>query len=213
MDKLIGETLWVGILSLTDLGKYHREFIAITTFLIVKSHISTAEQSRAFACGFPPELWSRVAHCLQLKFPDHFPNDTYMLEEIHDAVHFVLHGTPSFVLALEDPRATIPAVATVARPEPAVKSEELSALIDIMKQAVTKMGSQSSQSKPQTSRDLRCHFCSGNHFKNSCDLLKEYIHDGKCVLRNDSHIALPGGCFIPGAIAGQWFKDRLDEWH
>ena len=33
MDKLVGETSWVGILSLVDLGKYHREFMAITTFL------------------------------------------------------------------------------------------------------------------------------------------------------------------------------------
>ena len=33
MDKPVGETLWVGILSLADLGKYHREFMAIMTFL------------------------------------------------------------------------------------------------------------------------------------------------------------------------------------
>ena len=31
MDKLVGETSRVGILSLADLGRYHREFIAITT--------------------------------------------------------------------------------------------------------------------------------------------------------------------------------------
>ena len=37
MDKLVGETLRVGILSLADLGRYHREFIAITTFLIAKN--------------------------------------------------------------------------------------------------------------------------------------------------------------------------------
>ena len=47
MDKLVGETLQVGILSLVDLGKYHREFMVITTFLIVKNRISPAEQSRA----------------------------------------------------------------------------------------------------------------------------------------------------------------------
>ena len=48
MDKLVGETLRVGILSLADLGKYHREFMAIMTFLIVKNCISPAEQSHAF---------------------------------------------------------------------------------------------------------------------------------------------------------------------
>ena len=45
MEKLVGEASRVGILLLADLGKYHREFIAMTTFLIVKNHISTAEQS------------------------------------------------------------------------------------------------------------------------------------------------------------------------
>ena len=45
MEKLIGEASRVGISSLADLGKYHREFITMTTFLITKNHISAAEQS------------------------------------------------------------------------------------------------------------------------------------------------------------------------
>ena len=102
MDKLVGETLQVGILSLADLGRYHREFMAIMTFLIAKNRISPTEQSCAFTRGFPLELWNRVAHRLQLKLPDHFPNDPYTLEEIHDAVRFVLHGTASYALAYND---------------------------------------------------------------------------------------------------------------
>ena len=102
MDKLVGETSQVGILSLVDLGKYHREFMAITMFLIVKNRILPAEQSCVFAHGFPPELWNRVTHRLQLKLPDHFPNDPYTLEEIHDAAHFVLHGTTSYALVYND---------------------------------------------------------------------------------------------------------------
>ena len=37
MDNLVGDTSRTGILSLADLGKYYRDFIAITTFLIVKN--------------------------------------------------------------------------------------------------------------------------------------------------------------------------------
>ena len=81
-----------------------------------------------------------------------------------------------------------------------------------MKQAVSKMGSQGNQSKPSPPHDLHCHFCGGGHFKNSCDVLKEYIRDGKCMLRDDGCIALPGGHFILGTIAGKTFKDRLDKW-
>ena len=213
MDKLVGETLRVGILSLMDLGKYHREFMAITTFLIAKNHISIAEQRHAFAHGFPPELWNRIAHRLQLKLPDHFPDNPYTLEEIHDTVRFVLHGTVLYALAYDDQRQAAQTSAAVTKAEPTIKTEDFTALLDVMKQAVSKMGNQGNQSKPSPPHDLCCHFCGKGHFKNSCDVLKEYIHDGKCILCNDGRITLPGRRFIPGRIAGKTFKGRLNEWH
>ena len=45
MEKLVGEAARVGISLLANLGKYHREFITMTTFLIAKNHISATEQS------------------------------------------------------------------------------------------------------------------------------------------------------------------------
>ena len=106
-----------------------------------------------------------------------------------------------------------PTAVPVAKTEPTIKSEDLSALIEIMKQIIVKLGNQGNQSKPSVPHDLCCHFCGGNHFKNSCDILKEYICNGKCMLRNDGCIALPGGCFIPGSITCKWFKEHLDEWY
>ena len=44
-EKLVGEASRVGISLLADLGKYHREFITMIAFLIVKNCISTTEQS------------------------------------------------------------------------------------------------------------------------------------------------------------------------
>ena len=93
MEKLVADTLRTGILSLADLGKYHRDFISITMFLITKNCLTAPEQSRTFARAFPLELWSQVSYRLQLKFPNHFPDDPYTLEQIHDAARFVLHGT------------------------------------------------------------------------------------------------------------------------
>ena len=212
MDKLVGETSWVGILSLVDLGKYHREFMAIMTFLIVKNHILPTKQSCVFVCGFPLEIWNRVAHHLQLKLPDHFPNNPYTLEEIHDTVCFVLHGTALYALVYNDQRQAAQTSTAVTKVEPTIKTEDFTTLLDVMKQVVSKMGNQGNQSKPSPPRDLHCHFCSGGHFKNSCNILKEYIWDGKCILCNDGHIALLGRHFIPGMIAGKTFKDHLDEW-
>ena len=214
MDKLVGKASRVGISSLTDLGKCHREFIAITTFLIVKKCISAVAQSCTFACGFPQKLWSKVTHRLQLKFPDHFPDDPYTLEQIHDTMQFVLHSTVSFSLALDDMCTPALTTISIARAKPT----ELTTLTDIMKQAITKLGTQSApapQVKPLAAAlcNLHCHFCRGEDWKSSCKVLKEYVQDGKCMLCNNGHITLPGGHFIPRAITSKTFKECLDEWH
>ena len=33
------------------------------------------------------------------------------------------------------------------------------------------------------------------------------------MLHDDGCVTLPGGCFIPRAIAGKTFREHLDEWH
>ena len=192
MDKLVGETLWVGILSLADLGKYHRESMAITTFLVAKNCILSAKQSCVFAQGFPPELWNRVTHCLQLKLPDHFPDDPITLEEIHDAMCFVLHGIVSYAKAYDNQQQSAQTAVAMVKVEPAIKTEDFTVLLDVMKQVVSKMGNQGNQSKLSPPHNLHCHFCGGGHFKNSCNILKEYIHNSKCILCNNGCITLPG---------------------
>ena len=62
MEKLVADTLRTGISSLADLGKYHRDFIAITMFFIVKNHLTAPKQSCTFTCTFPLELWSQVSY-------------------------------------------------------------------------------------------------------------------------------------------------------
>ena len=166
MEKLVGEASRVGISLLADLGKYHREFIAMTTFLIAKNCISAAEQSRAFTRGFPQKLWAKIAHRLQLKFPDHFPDDPYTLKQIHKAAQFVLHSTASLSLALDDTRTPAPMMALIAKAEPT----ELTTLINMMKQAISKLGTPSApapQAKPLASapHGHHCHFCGGDHWK------------------------------------------------
>ena len=105
-------------------------------------------------------------------------------------------------------------MAPIAKAEPT----ELTTLIDMMKQAISKLGTLSApapQAKPPASApcDHRCHFCGGDHWKSSCEVLKEYVHDGKCILCDDGHITLPGGRFIPGSVARKTFRERLDEWY
>ena len=117
MDRLVEETLRTGILSLTDLGKYHRDFVIITMFLIAKNHLATPEQSCTFTHTFPSKLWSQVSYLLQLRFPDHFPNDPYTLEQIHNAACFVLHGTAAFTPMHDCPLPLTPTLASAPKTE------------------------------------------------------------------------------------------------
>ena len=149
MEKLVADTSKTGISSLANLGKYHRDFVSITTFLIAKNRLATPEQSCTFAHAFPSELWSQVSYQLQLKFPDHFPDDPYTLEQIHDAARFVLHGTAASTPALAHD-GPLPLAPTLA-PAPKTESTKLSILIDTMKQFVTTLDNQSKLSAPTTS--------------------------------------------------------------
>ena len=127
---------------------------------------------------------------------------------------FVSHSTASLSLALDDTCTTAQMTASVAKAEPT----GLTTLIDMMKQAISKLSMPSAlapQAKPPALApcDHRCHFCGGEHWKSSCEVLKEYVRDGKSILRDDGHITLPGGHFIPGSVAGKTFRECLDEWH
>ena len=127
---------------------------------------------------------------------------------------FVLHGTTSLSLALDNTCTPAPTTAPIAKAEPT----ELTTLINMMKQAISKPGMPSAlapQAKPPALApcDHHCHFCGGDHWKSSCEVLKEYIRDGKCILHDNGCIPLPGGHFIPGSVARKTFRERLDEWH
>ena len=52
MDKLIRESHKIGILLLSDLGKYYCQFPAITLFLLSKDYISIAKQGYTFTYSF-----------------------------------------------------------------------------------------------------------------------------------------------------------------
>jgi hypothetical protein len=217
MDKLVGERSRLGIISLGDLGEYYRQFLAITTFLRNKGRLSTAEQSRAFVRGFPPDLWRIISQRLQLKEPDHFPDDPYDLEVIHEAARYILHGTPSAPPATATTATTSAQSLAPTRPE--IKTEDVAALLERINETVAKLlVSQARPPRPpptdRAGRSMNCHFCGDlEHIGRNCGVAADYIAQGKCKRNVEGLIVLPSGAFIPRDIPGRWFKDRLDEWH
>jgi hypothetical protein len=228
MDALVAEQLQLGIYDATQLGSYYRTFFSITQFLLTKNRLSTAKQSRAFVRGFQPELWSRIARRLELKFPDHFPDDPYTLPQIHEAVQFVLHGTVPATFNLRSVTATTTTASSSGHATSSVKPEDFSSILDKFATTLIKAISSSQPSTLQPPRNNNqgpmnpsrdypanvCIFCGlSDYYINSCLVCAQYITDGKCKRNQDNKIVLLNGMFVPRAIPGIWIKERIDEWH
>ncbi len=216
LDFLITDRQRLDITSLTDLAEYHAHFLAITNFLISKHRLSQIEQQRAYIRGFPSALWSKVAHRLQLKFIDHFPDDPYPITDVYAAARFVLHGTRYTSPTLSS-AAPSPSPSTL---DPVINTAQLGTILaEFTKSIVAAINSthrrpRAAPSLADTaSRKLECTFCGKDHFIRNCDLVEEYRRAGKLKHNVDGKVILPTGAFVPRYIPGRFLQDRIDEWH
>jgi hypothetical protein len=228
MDKLVGEQLRIGIFDANDLGLFYRSFYNITQFLRNKNRISEAEQSRAFVRGFQPPLWSRIARRLELKLPDHYPDDPYELSDIHEAAKFVLAGSTNSFTSTTSTSSTSPNRPSTLSPTEStshIKVEDLTKILDrfatTIAAALANSNNHSNNSAPRInsttrqdpSEPLLCIFCGlQGHFISECLTCQAYITDGKCKKNSEGKIVLPNGQFTPRSIPGRFIKDRIDEW-
>ena len=61
---------------------------------------------------------------------------------------------------------------------------------------------------------IGCTFCSSlKHFIRSCDVVEEYMRQGKVRRNIDGKVVLSTGAFVPHDIVGRYLKDHIDEWH
>ena len=180
MDKLVGERTRLGIISLGDLDEYYRQFLIITTFLRNKTCLSEAEQSRAYVCGFSPDFWCIVSQRLQLKNPDHFPDDPYDLKQIHEAAHYVLHSTPSTVPAESTSHPVLANQSTPIHPE--IKTEDVMVLLERINDTMAKLlMAQAAPQRPPQPKNDNCHFCGlPGHLECNCMVAANYITQRKC---------------------------------
>jgi hypothetical protein len=222
MDKLVGEQLRMGILNVSGLRNYDRVFYTITQFLLTKNRISEAEQSQAFIRGFQLDLWHQISHRLEIKLPDHDPDNFYSLFEINEAAKHVLHGTSQNSFLQPSVTSTAPPTQPAL---PYVKAEDLMTLFEQMAQSFLKVltpqksttthASSSTNTQATTTLDLlSCAFCGqSGHFIAQCLICVDYITNEKCKRNPEGKIVLPNGQYTPHSIPGQFIKDRIDEWH
>jgi hypothetical protein len=219
MDKLVGEQLCIGIYNANDLGLFYQAFYNITQFLCTKNRISEAEQSRAFVRGFQPGLWTRITRCLELKFPDHYPDNPYPLEDINAAAKFILASSPTSHLTSQlsqqhpSQQSSSTSVPTILSSAPHVKQEDLSAMFEkfvatlVMAMAGSKStlngGRSNAPAQSEVLNKLVCIFCGqSGHFISDCLVCTSYINDGKCKKNLEGKVVLPNGQFTPRNIPG-----------
>ena len=174
-----------------------------------------AEQSRAFVHGFPPDLWRTISQCLQLKYPDHFPDDPYPLLDIHQAARYTLHG-------MSAAQVTSSASTLTPNAHPAtsdVKMKDLAAILEritksFVKALATTATTVQADRPPKTGQPSRnCNFCDEpGRFGRECLIAIKYINAGKCRHDQQGKIVLLTGAWVPQDLPGKCFKERIDEW-
>jgi hypothetical protein len=196
--------------------------LTITQFLLTKNQISEAEQSRAFIRVFQPDLWHQISYRLEIKLPNHDPDDFYPLFEINEAAKHVLHGTSQNSFLQPSVTSTTPPTQLASS---YIKVEDLSTLFEQMAQSFLKVlappklrtnhASSSTNAQVTTTLDwLSCAFCGqSSHFIAQCLVCADYITNKKCKRNPEGKIVLPNGQFTPCSIPGWFIKNRIDEWH
>jgi hypothetical protein len=111
-------------------------FYTITKFLLTKNQISETEQSRAFIRGFQLDLWHWISCGLEIKLPNHDPDNFYLLFGINEAAKHVLHGTSQNSFLQPSVTSTAPPTQPAS---PYVKVEDLSSLFEQMAQSFLKV--------------------------------------------------------------------------
>ncbi|KAI9060949.1 hypothetical protein FKP32DRAFT_1576974, partial [Trametes sanguinea] len=219
VESLVAKRAASPITSISELSAYYREFFTMTSYLMKHKRLSESEQSRLFVRGIAPPLWDQVSQRLQLKLPDHYPDDPYKLEQVYDAAKFVLHGTLPAATTGESGRATN---AGESR-ENVVKVEELAPLLRLLAQSVGEGAAHAGAGLTNRGGNTNpfntffCHYCGGPNCQlRNCPFIDEDARAGRVYRNQDGRIMLPNGNFVPRHLPGfdgVTMRDRVYEWH
>lgn len=214
VEALVNARARTVIQNIGELSTYYRDFFAMTSYLISHNRLSTSEQSRLFVRGLRSPLWDQVSQRLQLKQPDHYPDDPYALTDVFDAAKFVLHGTTVTGTATASRTSSTPAESST------VKVEDLAPLLKLLAKSISDSGAQAATGSQPVVRNSEgpvnnfCHYCGdpGDRVA-TCKHVDKDIKAGRIMRNAEGKIVLPNGNFVPRSLAGITMRDRVYEWH
>ena len=90
LDRIIDDCARIGFSSLQHLSNFHMQFNKVASYLASIGLLSLREQSQTYLQAFDPVLSSQISIQLQIKHRNRSQTCPYTINEIYDAVHWVL---------------------------------------------------------------------------------------------------------------------------
>ncbi|KAF7366465.1 hypothetical protein MSAN_00903500 [Mycena sanguinolenta] len=219
LESLAAEFAHLQSPSHTRFAEFYRRFFVISAYLLAKNRLSTHEQSRIFVRAIPSNIWHHAQLRLRILFPHVHPLDPYPLNDLRDAIDYILL----------DPDSHLPQPGIMSTPAPistesfAPADPSIAAVIDSMNKLIDLISSQqqllpaashSDSPPPPLSRPPSCSYCGDPaHFIARCSLVAADIAAGICKRNAEGKVVLPSGLFIPHRFAGPNLRTRIVLWH
>ena len=92
LDKLIGKTARIGLVTLEDIARYYRSFFNISEYLVGQGVIAHSGQSQMFIRVFRADQLEHILNHLSIAIPNQPANIPYSLDDIHKAIDFIFDG-------------------------------------------------------------------------------------------------------------------------
>ena len=94
LERIVEGTSARGIFTRGDLGKYHCQFIQVSSYLLQHILIELQHVNQLYIAGFGPTTHRRIEQHLSIRLPDHHPSlNPYTKEKVYCSAEFVLTGT------------------------------------------------------------------------------------------------------------------------
>ncbi|KIY42864.1 hypothetical protein FISHEDRAFT_54612, partial [Fistulina hepatica ATCC 64428] len=234
LSHLCGEATCNPFQTLHDFRAFKRLFTVLFNYLLGQTKISDTEASRMLFAMLDAHIINAVVSRLAIVKPDHFPSNPYPLEDLQNAIEWVLTGTATN-LALIAPAAapTLNVMPTFpygqrTTPSPSVepKCEDLSEQALIASLLGAAQAPQIPVANPYIQRQTNgrpnqpparngnCNYCGGyGHYISDCPEVEVDMHAGMCRRNHFHHVVLPSGAHLPRYIQGNTMHDRIREYH
>lgn len=241
LDALVDRTSRLNHLTAELYGEFQRAFAACSGYLLDNHRLSPREASRAFLRGLPSSVHTSVINRLAIRKPDVLPDNGYDMEDIEEAVLYVLRSRdmayrgPSDGVRSEVPsqgssstfdelaRAMTSLTQVLAAQMQAVPHRPVQASAPQQRQPAPAPGGaanfaprydQRQQAPPQRNAPRTCMFCGEvGHYVAECQVVEEYIRSGMLIRNPEWKLVLPDSRFVPRHIPGATMRERVDNFY